>query len=152
MPLSAALCTSPIGLAAWALAPGVLGETCTLKLALAVPGAPWHVPYIPYLAATLALEGTLLYPLLRRLGKRRWLVIAALLSVNLASHPAAFYLLPTLAARAHLTYAAMLLGAEAFAIGVEAALFWRFFGLKPRTALAVATAVNLWSWGLSRLW
>lgn len=74
---------------------------------------------------------------------RRLRAIAASLIGNAVTHPLLWFVWP----RWLPSLAALLVG-EGFAIGFEALSLATIGGLERRRALAVATAVNLYSWAL----
>jgi len=73
-------------------------------------------------------------------------IALASLVVNLASHPAVYFLFPRIADEYGITFGWYVLYAEVFAVAIEGLLLWRVFRVKAMAAFSISLAVNLCSW------
>ena len=99
----------------------------------------WVVDWLRAFGVTVATEAIVAVPLLRRsessLGRR----LAAVVLVNLATHPLVWFLFPGLA----LPYATRVGLSETFAVGCETAAYLVIWpGLGPRRAVFVSLVAN----------
>jgi hypothetical protein len=104
----------------------------------------WVLAWLRAFSLTLAIEALVAAPLLRRAEPRIGRRLAAVVLVNLATHPLVWFLFPGLAAR----HAIRLLLSEAWAFGAEAAgylVVWPALGV--RRAVVVSLLANGVSFG-----
>lgn len=99
----------------------------------------WVTDWLRAFGSTLIVEAAVVIPLLRRREPRRFRLAAAVVLVNLATHPLVWFLFPGLAAR-HSVRVAL---AELFAIAVEGAAYAIILaGVGPGRAMLVSLAAN----------
>lgn len=109
---------------------------------------PWVLDWLRAFAITVAVEALVATPLLRRAEPRVARRLAALLLVNLATHPLVWFLFPGLATR----YAIRVALSEAWAFGAEAGAYlviWPHLG--ARRAFLVSLLANGASFGAGML-
>lgn len=110
--------------------------------------------YFQSWALAFALTQLVEVPIYRALARVRWWQA---FSLSLVTHPAVWYVFPSLGARAALSWTQMLWLAEGFAYVVEAALL-RAYGVRWSRAIAVSMLANTasivagelvrWRWGI----
>lgn len=151
--ISDALCTSPVGAAAWIANRAVLSEYC--QRIMTFPSGAVATPlreYPIYFFATLLLEAMILAPALIRYGFSLRRAVLILLAINAASHPIVYFVMPRAFGAIGATFASYLVGSELFAILLESALLRYAWNVSRHFAIFTSIAANLFSWTTGGLW
>ena len=123
---------------------------CSLSL-IDLSSAPSAIQLSTYLfafALTCLLEAPI-YGILFALRRRELRSLtAAVVFVNLCTHPIVIFILPTICAKFQIDYGNSLLIAEIFAPLTEAALLFYVWKFSARDSLLTSIAANLFSWWL----
>ena len=99
----------------------------------------WVLDWLRAFALTVAVEAAVAVPLLARAEPRIARRLAAVLVVNLATHPLVWFLFPGVAAR----YAVRVALSEAWALGAETGAYWVVWPtLGPRRAFTTSLLAN----------
>ena len=110
---------------------------------------PWILDWLRAFGLTLAIEALIAVPLLRRTEPRVARRIAAVLLVNLATHPLVWFLFPGLSAR----YSVRVALSEAWALGAETGAYvviWPQLG--PKRAFVLSLLANGASFVVGVVW
>lgn len=109
------------------------------------------IEYLPFFLKTFVLELPIYFLFFRTLKN-----IPALLKMNsvlnLATHPAVFFVIPIILTELNATYLHYLLVAEIFAPVIEALILHKFYKLGLGRSFAAAVCANLFSWSLGIYW
>ncbi|MGO9544746.1 MAG: hypothetical protein ACLPPF_08125 [Rhodomicrobium sp.] len=143
-----AACFAPPGIVLGLFAPGMLGETCRV-LQLSEAGGSEDISAAAYGLVFLVnciLEAPAYAIAGRIMGRPAHAILGQIAGLNLATHPAVYFVLPVLAERLGWTLLTQAAVSEVFAFTVEAALLRAVWKYPWRAAAAASFLANLTSW------
>jgi hypothetical protein len=142
-----AACLAPPGILLGLLAPGRLDEACrALQLSKDDLAGVTFWAYLLVFLVNCVLETPAYGIAGRMLGRPARTVLAQILLLNLATHPAVYFAWPALAGKLGWTLLTLYGISELFAFAVEAALLRAVWAYSWRSAALASALANLSSW------
>ncbi len=138
------ICYNPYSIFEYFLRPATLSDACQMLLS----SSTWlplmnYKEYALLFAMVCALEAPLYLNIQSLSWRKRF---AALVGLNLATHPAITFLLPALLNNYGFSTAGLILTTETLAFLVEAFILYFAFKVGAKTAFVFALLANLFSW------